>query len=66
MRIHRKLAKMVEGEKAHQLLTGLNNDLSYRELNSGTRTFTIIFNMVSQDEAHKNVMISRDEQDVAM
>jgi len=56
---------MVEEDKAHQFLMGLNDEV-YSSIRSQILaldplpSLDKIFNMVSQEEAHKNVMVGRD------
>jgi len=65
--IRGKLAKMIEEENAHYFLMGLNHDV-YSSIWSQILALEVwsspdkIFNMVSWEETHKNIMIRRDKQ----
>jgi len=62
-----KFIKMVEEEKAHQFLMGLNDEM-YSNIRGQILaieplpSLDKIFNMVHQEENHKNLMMDRDER----
>ena len=58
---------MIEDEKAHQFLMGLNDEV-YLSIRSQLLalepllSLDKIFNMISQEKAYKNIMIARDDR----
>ena len=66
-KIGEQLAKMVEEEKAHQFLMGLNDDV-YASIRGQILaieplpSLDKIFSMVHQEESHKHMMLSRDDR----
>ena len=67
-KIGEQLVKMVEEEKAHQFLMGLNNEI-YASIRGKILTIEPlpsldkIFSMVHQEESHKHMMLLRDDRD---
>ena len=58
---------MIEDEKAHQFLVGLNDEV-YSSIRSQILaleplpSLDKILNTISQEEAHKNIIIARDDR----
>lgn len=65
--IGEKFIKMIEEEKAHKFLMSVNDEVYFSILSQILALEPLppldkIFNMVSQEEAHRNIMITRDDR----